>query len=372
MTNFVSKNLLHIAKRHVIPPAEMSQIFQTGATKNKFIGALPPEIIKNIPAQHRGTVTQRADSVFSDFAQSVAHISVSGDTHYTYYNESLKKYFSPIVYGLNSVLNRDDTEISYIGSGTFKHCFLISFGQDSSNRYVLQTFQNKINFDPDNFPHGVLYEPQNYFTTYKKYSHGRVARPFMAHPSTKEVLSDGYILVKYIDSNHPIKQQLGRFTKQRTNMINTDTHGQNNTIRGIAIDTGGFVTNPLHIAAHKTRNDWHELAQVLNNINFSKEMKDVYLILDKIYGKYGNTFFDTTFWPKFLQKFPGDKRDTVRKTLKSLQRLKLKIEKIHTNPEWATLQQYIFDDIKHVALYDYGNFVFYSEIINDILRFNQR
>lgn len=368
MTNFVSKNLLHVAKRRLVTPAEMSQI----TNKNKFIGALPPEIITNIPAQHRGEITRHADSVFSDFAQSVAHISVSSDAHYTYYNESFKKYFPPIVHRLNSILNRGDTEISYIGSGSFKHCFLISFGQNSSNRYVLQTFQNKINFDAENFPHGVLWEPQTYFTTYKQYSHGRIAKPFMARPSTKEVLSDGYILVKCIDSNHAIKQKLGRFSGLRTKMYNTDTHGQNNSIRGIAVDAGGFVTNPTHIAATKTHHNWHELAMVLNHIDLSKELRDVYSKLDILYGKYGDTFFDTTIWPKLLQKFPGDKRDKVRRTLKSLRRLKCKVEKIHTDPEWGTLQQYIFDDISHVALYDYGNFGFCSMVINKILRLNQR
>ena len=372
MTNFVSKHVLHIAKRRVIPASEMSQILHTGANKNDFIGALPPEIIKKIPMQSRGEIPRNTDAVFSNFARNVAHISVTSDVHYTFYKESFKKYFPSIICGLKKLLNRDDITMSYIGSGTFKHCFLLSFGQDSLNRYVLQTFQNKINFDPDIFPHGVLYEPQNCFTTYKKYSHGRVARPFMAHPTTTEILSDGYVLVKYIDSNHPIKQQLGRFTTQRTNMISTDTFGKNNSVRGITVDVGGFVQNPTHIAAKKTRHNMHELSQILNNMNFSKEFKGVYSTLDKIYGKYGDVFFDTTFWPKILQNFQSNKRDSVRKTLKSLQRLKWKIEKIHMNADWEILQQHIFNDLNHVALHDYGNFGFYSEIINDILCVKQR
>lgn len=372
MINHTSKHILHIARRRIIPAAEMSYILKNCSNKNRFIGAMPPEIIKSIPAQSRGDITRRTDEIFANFARDVAHVTVSSSVHHSYYNESLKKYFPQIIYGLGNILNRNDISISYIGSGNYKHCFLLSFGEDSSNRYVLQTFQSKVNFDPEYCPHGVLYEPQNCFTIYKKYSHGRVARPFMARPTTTEILSDGYILVKYIDSAHPTKGSLRHFVDQHTQMTNTDFLGKDNTVRGIAVDIGGFIKNPEHIAAPQTRYKLHELTQIFNNIDFANGTSDVCSTLDDIFVKYGNEFFNTTLWPKFLKKIPHDKRDTARRTLKSFRKLKIKSDKMAHDPDWDVISEHIIKDLKYVLTYSYGTAKFHSEIINDILHINQR
>ena len=373
MKNFESKHILHIAKRRIITPAEMSCLLQNDTNTNGFIGALPKDVIKDFPDFARADITRKADFIFSDFARSAACIRVTSDSHYSYYNESFKRYFPPIICGLNELLNRGDVSISYIGSGGYKHCFLLSFGNNSTNRYVLQTFQNIINFDSENFPHGVLWEPQNYFSIYKQYSHGRIAKPFMARPSSMEVLSPGYILVKYIDSNHPYKTRLGNFTILRTKVTNTDVMGRNNNISGITVDAGGFIKNPEHIAEQKTHCHWHQLAQIFDNMNFSTDLFDVYSTFDNIYTHVGdNEFFNTINWPKFLRHINRDKRDVARKTLKSLHHLKQKCAELSCKNDWETVQEYITADLKHVLLYNYGNFKYRSKIIDDILRVKQR
>ena len=372
MTDIKSKHILHVAKRRVITAGEMAQQHKQHPETIGFIGALPPKIIKNIPQSNRGNVTKQADAIFSNFAKSAAYIRVTSDAHYAYYNESFKRHFPSIICGLKETLNRNDIAISYIGSGAFKHCFLLSFGQDIDNKYVLQTFQNVVNFDPEYFPHGILWEPQLYFTTYKKYSHGRVAKPFIARPSTTEILSNGYILIKYIDPKHTYKTKLGHFATRRTQMTNTDTFGKDNTIHGITVDVGGFIENPEHISAQKTRYHWNEIAQVLDKINFSKDTTEVFGTLEKIYQEYGKTFFDTTKWPEFIKSFKENERATAKKILKSLLHLRNKCEKLHFNNDWEAVQKYILSDLKHICSYDYKNPEFKSEIINTLLQTKQK
>jgi len=310
------------------------------------MGALPSNIIKSIPEHQRKSITQQADAIFSDFASSVAYVHIEKHTHYSFHTEALRRYFPQIISNLNNLFNRGDISVSYIGSGAYKHCFMLSFGDNLENRYVLQTFQNVMNFDPDYCPHGVLYEPQNAFAVYKKYSHGRIAKPFMSHPSTKEILSNGYILTKYIDSNHSAKTKLGPILTRRTKITNTDIFSTDNTIRGISVDIGGFTENPEHITAPQIRYHWHEIAQILDKIDFSPKATDIHIRLCAEYEKYGDNFFNTTLWPKITRHFDTKDKKAAEKTLKSLRRLKIKREKLSQNDDWEIVQKYLVEDLK--------------------------
>ena len=194
MNNTKSKNILHIAKRQYISAQQMHDILKNVPIKNQFIGALPPQILANIPKQSRATITQQTDVAFSDFACSVSYIDVDTDVHYFFNLEYFQKNIDKFRSNLETIFDQD-ISVSYIGSGAYKHCFQIHFDCDPTNSYVLQTFQYNI---CSGDLHGVLIEPQKAFYVYKNYSHGRVAKPFMARPSTKEFLPDGYILTKYI------------------------------------------------------------------------------------------------------------------------------------------------------------------------------
>ena len=371
MSDLTSKHILHIAKRRIVPPKEIGQMSESNGHKNTFIGALPYDIITNISREQISTVTQRTNEIFSGFARSVSYIYIDKHEHYSLANEPFKRYFPQITHELNSLFNRNDISVSYIGSGTYKHCFVLSFGKKSQNRYVLQAFQNVINVDSD-YPHGVLFEPQNCFTAYKKYSHGRFARPFMSHPSNMEILSGGYILTKYIDSKHVYKKSLGKFVQRRTGATNTDILNANNNVRGITVDAGGFTENPEHITTPQIRYHWHELAQILDNINFSILDKDIYSSLYKRYIKYGAEFFDTMRWPKLIKKFPAKHRDKTRRILKSLRRLKIKCEKLSLIPDWQIVQNYIIKDMHEIYPRNYKTQTFFPEIIFDIIGMKQR
>ena len=371
MTNTTSKHILHTAKKRIIPSSEISQIYDIHDGMNSFIGALPPEIITQIPKEKKKDVTKRADFIFSVFSRSVAYVHVDSHVHYSLNEEHFKSYFPQITSELNKLFNRNDISISYIGSGTYKHCFMLSFGKGTQNRYVLQTFQNVVNIYKDH-AHGSVFEPQNCFTAYTGYSHGRIAKPFMSHPSNKEILSGAYIVAKYIDNNHAYKKPIGKFLQRRTRVLNTDVLNTDNTIRGITIDAGGFIKNPEHITAPQTRYHWHELAQILDNINLSINDKNIYMYLYKKYIKYGNKFFDTWYWPRFIKKSPTSTKDKTSKILKSLRRLKLKCEKLSVNPDWKIVQNYIIQDMRVIYPHDYQTQTIFPEIIFDIINTNQR
>ena len=369
MTDSTSKHVLHIAKKRIISSSEISQISNTHNDINAFIGSLPPEIVKEIP--EKKDITAQADFIFSVFSRSVAYVHVDSHVHYSLNTEYFQSYFPQITSELNKLFNRDDISVSYIGSGTYKHCFVLSFGKGAKNRYVLQTFQNVVNFDKDH-AHGSVFEPQNCFTAYNKYSHGRIAKPFMSHPSNKEILSGAYILAKYIDSNHAYKKPIGKFLQRRTRVANTDILNTENTVRGITVDAGGFIENPEHITTPQIRYHWHELAQILDNIDFSIKDQDIYSYLYKRYIKYGHEFFNTMRWPRFIKNSPTRIKDKTRKILKSLHRLKLKCEKLSLNNDWKIVQNYIIQDMREIYPHNYQTQTFTPKIIFDIVGMKQR
>lgn len=370
MTDSCSKHVLHIAKKRIIESSEIERISTQFPEKISFIGSLPPDIIKTVPLRDRRNVTQQTDAAFSAFAESVAYIHVDNRIHYSVNEEEFKRYFPQITSKLNSIFNRNDVSISYIGSGTYKHCFVLKFG-NNENCYVLQTFQNVINIY-DDYPHGVLFEPQNCFTVYKQYSHGRMAKPFLAHPSSKEILSNGYILAKYIDSNHEYKKQLGKFLQRRIRVSNTDILNSTNTIRGITVDAGGFTNNHEHINESQIRYHWHELVQILDTLPVNFDIQNIYSHLNRKYIKYGNEFFTTMLWPKFTRKFNKKNKKTAKKILKSLRRLKIKCDKLSKNPDWEIVQNYILEDLQNLLPKRPGTKLFCPEVIYKILGTNQR
>ena len=152
MSNNKSVHILHSTKRRFVSSDEITA---TG-NNDTFIGALPPNIITKIPFDSRGTITKQTDNIFSNFASAVSHLSVFKYVPYSFNSGYFEKYCSQAVQELNAVFNTTDTDISYIGSGEYKHCFMINFEQDSKNSYVLQAFHNIMYCD---LYHGVKFEP---------------------------------------------------------------------------------------------------------------------------------------------------------------------------------------------------------------------
>ena len=201
------------------------------------IGSLPYDWIKRIEKDKISDITRSACDVFEKFSIEIEDIS-NRYTGKVDKLENLKQAQSALLQSLQKILKRKDIDITYVGSGSLKHCQRLDVGKYS---YAVSTFKseksaNRLFSDYFCRGHGKGNEPQSLFTLFKRGSHGRFVKPFLANLSGMYD-AGGYILSKFIDENHPKKTELGTFLAERAFVYNTDP----NIIRGISIESGGCI-----------------------------------------------------------------------------------------------------------------------------------
>ena len=265
------RNLLHWVKKECTNAQTMNKFLLTNPSTERRIGALPVEWVKDIPKAERSSVTQQIHDAFQRFSSNTAEIR--GDNYYDYFAGHAEDFVpeqNKLLDMLKNFLKRDDISIQYIDSGQLKNCSKITVGDKS---YALSTFRRHCTKFNDYFEptQGRGYEPQMLFTAYKRGSHGRYAKPFMANVSSEKD-DGGYILSKYIEENHPPKKYKSDLLRSREYTKNGDTKSndrfvtEHNTINGICIEAGGVLDNSSrYLSNPQEREIWYNLANKLNS-----------------------------------------------------------------------------------------------------------
>lgn len=378
MRQTVSKHLFHIVKKQFVTPDTVAKFLQQ-KNGTDYIGALPGEIITRIPKNKRAKTTKQVNDILSEFANQIARIA-HFDNLDTINRENATTEFEYLEKQLARILGLKNITVKSIGHGTYKFCFSLDFGI-SNNLYTLQTFKDFCGNKLSNcaIKHGALFEPQNYFLVYNRYSHGRVARPFMSKPVSKTTSTHAYILTKYIDNNHISMPLLGPFISGRQYMISDDFNAVNK-INGIIVDAGNYSITPGHIANKEIYLQWQCFAQILDRMDFfSRSSYRISQHLLNTYNKIGNDFFDTNLWPQIIQNLNHDDKIAAKKMLRLLRRLKIKKEELgdkYENVRKLLNQDFIniFDFTlvnQEMSLYERGNEIkFYPELVCKILGVN--
>lgn len=256
--------ILHLQtfKREYIPAERLVGFLSKSPNADRRIGALPYDWIKVVDRENIPDITRQTGDVFERFSKEIDEVTSKEDVKLLTAQQKLAA-------ALKNILRRSDIRVSYAGNGSLKHCQRLDVGDYS---YAFSTFKSE---DTARKPfadyfytgHGRGNEPQTIFTAYRRYSHGRIAKPFMANLCG--VNDDGgYILSKFIDENHSPKQKFGVVEKQRKYMLNTDP----NYIFGINIEAGGCIPNNKYIEDAQTRNIWLRFAKIIDStVNFLKK-----------------------------------------------------------------------------------------------------
>jgi len=229
------KNIYHYCQRHY---ADASLVDLKFKSEERRLGSLPIDWLQNFRTRKYAKVTGKIDKLFSKFAIKCSIERVNADDF------KLEKK-------LSRILGRNDVKVNYIGYGVFKEGYKLKVGNYA---YALMTFHQGINPKGDAYiGHGALAEPSRIFNFFKRYSHGRVAKPFMTRFSTE---NDGnaYMLVKYIDGNDKthVKSPLPRFQSDFYPLKTVDCN-KGNLINGIVVDIGGIEENPNAMKSSKFR-----------------------------------------------------------------------------------------------------------------------
>ena len=371
-----SKKILHTARKKLVKAEAIKEILENASNSSRRIGALPFNVLKSIPESDRANVTMRVDEVFAEFARSVAQKSLSceiqgvGNTNHNLYPLDGNKLKAACVSDvavlaqtLKEILGTDDIDVSYLDHGLYKMVFKIRIGKEIN---VLSVFRPK--YDPlfSKNQHSFHVEPQNIFTAYKQYSHGRVARPFMARVSDGGEYDGEYILSKFIDKDHSVKKSRRQFSTLRDTLKNSDAEDGNNTINGIIIEAGGFYYNAgAEISDPRIRVAYQRIADEISNIlKFVpdyEECTDDFFYKDfyDIYEKYPDDLFDTTKWPNFLSKmsspeFRASEKKQLFRNLARLKRIKNEFEKAGI---WSQIKELLTQDIEDMfPLHRYNEF----------------
>lgn len=232
-------NIYHYCQRNFI---DRDLLDVKISTKNRRMGTLPYDWLKNYKPKKYEKVTERIDKLFREFAL------LNGTSYH------LDKYENK----LSKILKRNDIKIEYEDSGSYKHCHKITVGDF---KYALLSFvreywpPNQLERDTicDN---GALVEPCRIFDVYKEYSHGRVAKPFMTRfvNNTKADSFDGYMFMQFIDENDkarakgdlPVFQQ--DFYKYKLIDFN-----YGNIINGVLVDIGRIKENDDYLQSDEFR-----------------------------------------------------------------------------------------------------------------------
>ena len=267
-----TEKILHLRtiKKEYITAEKLNRFRAKIPDGERRIGSLSYDWIKRIEKDKISDITRSACDVFEKFSIEIEDIS-NRYTGKVDKLENLKQAQSALLQSLQKILKRDDIDITYVGSGSLKHCQRLDVGKHS---YAISTFKseksaNRLFSDYFCRGHGKGNEPQSLFTLFKRGSHGRFVKPFLANLSGMYD-AGGYILSKFIDENHPKKTELGTFLAERAFVYNTDP----NIIRGISIESGGCIYNKKYIKDAKLRALWTKFAGILDgNIRLLKENK---------------------------------------------------------------------------------------------------
>lgn len=350
VSSITSNNLLHVVKKKLINAQELNNYLKSNPKCSRRIGSLPFDFFSQISNQNKSKITQLVGDVFENFALQTASIEETSSI----YIYAIEKITKDMVQSLKTLLNRDDIKSSYVNSGSYKNCQRLDIGNYS---YALSTFKKYPIFDYRGYfrsSHGKGNEPQNIFTTYHRYSKGRVCRPFLANISGEKD-EGGFILSKFIDSKHDEKVSRGPFLTNRSFLKNIDQLG--NSINGIFIEAGGFIQNKKYINDIKLRKNWQKFASCLdNNIEFlnkssAGEIESSFIIA----LENGLDLQDKKMVNEFIDKLPQEKQKMAHKIAKQASRIDLLKQK--------AIQEGNFDKIKTLLkedLCDLYNFEKYS------------
>lgn len=342
-----SNNLLHVFKRKLVNAHELNSYMMNNPNTSRRVGSLPIDFFKYIPNAKKSDITQQVADVFEAF--SIASEEV--DEPYSF---GVTDVAQKMVESLKKILNRGDIETSYVGSGSFKNCQKIKVGKFS---YALSTFKKHPVFDERGYfrtSHGKGNEPQAIFTAYKRYSQGRICRPFIVNLSSEKD-DGGFILSKFIDANSPGKVEQGFFQTNRKIFKNIDIRG--NSVNGIFIEAGGFIPNKKYISDRDVRNILQDFAICFdNNIELLKNPKANEL-QQVIYENLENRIdiFDQNNFNTLMQSLTKEEGRIARKLLKNM--ATIKYLKDNTNPE-------IYSEIRNLLQKDLAEafpFDMYSE-----------
>lgn len=333
-----SKNLLHVFKKKLINSRELNQFFINNPSVNRRVGSLPFDFFSRIPDADKALVTKQVGDVFEKFAIESEKLEETT----TIYEYGIDEIAERMQNSLKKILNRDDIEVSYVGSGSFKNCQRLKVGNYS---YAVSIFKKYPIYSEQGYfndSHGKGNEAQNIFTTYKKYSHGRVSKPFLTNLSAEDD-SGGFILGKFIDNNSPQKRSLGRFLSQRTFMKNTDVKG--NSINGIFIESGGFILNKKYIENSDVRRDWKYFAECFDaNVELLKSE-----LANKVQIKLYNAIENND--ENVFETFSKEELKIAKKLIKHLSRINTLVSKTKNLDE---VKKLLNEDLS--ALYPFENY----------------
>ena len=334
------QNLLHIAKRRLINAQEVNSLLKTMPENQRKLGSLPYDFLERFPKSARTEITKNVADVFENFSKEATEAEDSNDM-YVY---AIKNPAEKMVEKLKEILKRDDIKTSYVDSGSFKNCQKLVVGDYA---YALSTFKKYPIYDARGYfreAHGKGNEAQAIFTAYKRFSQGRVCRPFLSSLSGEHE-EGGFILSKFIDSLHPKKVERGKFAQSRDALKNIDTLG--NSIQGIFIEAGGFVYNKKHIQNPEVRKGWKELAYCMDrniellNSPIANEVQG--LLVMGIDG--GLDICDKDILNSIIENEPIHRQKIARKLVKNIERARTIKNEAIKNGTYDKIKQLLKEDL---------------------------
>ena len=317
---FQSKKIYHIAKKQILCARKMNNFLTTNPNVSRHLGALPFDWYSCVDKSERANATMAVYDCLKRFAFRTKDVDdMVWPTRRFYLDfEARKKAFQEdytiLKDDLSKILNRDDIELDYVGTGVFKSCTKLKVGE---YEYALSTFKDKGCFGEYKnyfiFAHGRGMEPQHVFINYKRSSHGRFAKPFMSNVCGKDDF-DGFILSKFINKDKNKGKKEGVFVQARGFFSDVDPH---NICNGISIESGGRFYNSTYIENPHVRNTWSRFANILDgNIDDLKGKRWIRpvvvqkFLLDK--AKSGVDICSDTFRENFIKELiPFYLRDEV-------------------------------------------------------------
>lgn len=204
-----TEKILHLRtiKKKYITAEKLNRFRAKIPDGERRIGSLPYDWIKRIEKDKISDITRSACDVFEKFSIEIEDIS-NRYTGKVDKLEKLKQAQSALLQSLQKILKRDDIDITYVGSGSLKHCQRLDIGKYS---YAISTFKseksaNRLFSDYFCRGHGKGNEPQSLFTLFKRGSHGRFVKPFLANLSGMYD-AGGYILFQNLLMRTTLKKR---------------------------------------------------------------------------------------------------------------------------------------------------------------------
>ena len=339
---------LKVLKRGYIPAEIINRNLTRNPDSRKRIGSLPYDWIRKFGKERISGITEQVDDVFERFSTQINNLSDLNHYALCKNNTNLLNAQIFFIKMLKEILKRSDINISYIGSGAFKHCHKLDIGNYS---YAFSTFKseesmytNCRNYFNKN-GQGKGNEPQAIFTLYRHAPHGHTARPFLARLSGEND-SGGYILSKFIDQNHSAKNNFGAMELRQKTFLYTDP----NFIRGICIEAGGCLPNQKYIKDKELRGFLLRIAKIIDNhAKFLRQnpiniISQQYIINKKEAGK--DIFhLETGGLSRMQQK-------SISKILRTLGKIRHLKEVLIKNGKYEIIKELLNRDMADIFPYD--------------------